>query len=51
MKANQTVDGWQNTVIEDIGGTLIASIPAVTKGDSWTVVYDESDGSMTFAKK
>lgn len=51
VKANQTVADWQNTSIEDIGGTAIASIPAVLKGNSWTVTYTESTGAVTFAQK
>ena len=51
VEANQTVDDWQNTAIEDIGGVEIDDIPAVTKGGSWEVVYDESDGSITFSEK
>lgn len=51
VAATQTVADWQNKSIEDIGGTKIANIPAVLKGNSWTITYTESTGAVAFAQK
>ncbi len=51
VKAVQTKADWQSTSIEDIGGVAIGDIPACVKGETWSVIYTEETGKVTFTKK
>lgn len=52
VEATQRKADWQNTSIEKIGGLAVNNtdgIKAVTKGNTWTVSYNENTGAVSIA--
>lgn len=52
VEATQRKADWQNTSIEKIGGLAVNNtdgIKAVTKGNTWTVSYNENTGVVSIA--